>query len=100
MLHNPQSTAKIPGHPIHPMLIPFPIAFFVGAFLTDLAFWRAGRDFWAEASVWLIGAGLLMAALGSHCAHRPGSVARSSSHSSLHGVERLGTCVSLSCGCG
>src|SRR5215468_4300337 len=26
---NPRSTASIAGHPIHPMLIPFPIAFFV-----------------------------------------------------------------------
>ncbi len=26
-----QGKATINGHPIHPMLIPFPIAFFVGA---------------------------------------------------------------------
>jgi uncharacterized membrane protein len=65
MEHNPQSTAKIAGHPIHPMLIPFPIAAFVGAFLTDLAFWQTGRDFWAEAGLWLIGAGLVMAALAA-----------------------------------
>jgi hypothetical protein len=36
---NPRSTASIAGHPIHPMLIPFPIAFFVGRF----AIWSIGR---------------------------------------------------------
>jgi uncharacterized membrane protein len=65
MSSNPESTARIAGHPIHPMLIPFPIAFFVGAFLTDLAFWQTGREFWAEAGLWLIGAGLVMAALAA-----------------------------------
>jgi uncharacterized membrane protein len=29
---NPRSTASIAGRPIHPMLIPFPIAFFVAVF--------------------------------------------------------------------
>jgi uncharacterized membrane protein len=47
------------------MLIPFPIAAFVGALLTDIAFWQTGRDFWAEAGLWLIGAGLVMAALAA-----------------------------------
>ena len=37
--HNPQSAAKIAGHPIHLMLVPFPITFFASAFLTDLVFW-------------------------------------------------------------
>src|SRR4030095_3664251 len=61
---NPKSTASIAGHPLHPMLIPFPIAFFVLAFLCDLAFWRTGDAFWATAALWLLGAGLIMAALG------------------------------------
>ena len=30
---NPKSTAQIAGHPLHPMIIPFPIAFFVSTFL-------------------------------------------------------------------
>jgi uncharacterized membrane protein len=42
---NPKSTAQIAGHPIHPMLIPFPIACFVLAFVSDLAFWKASNDF-------------------------------------------------------
>lgn len=57
------STAAIGGHPIHPMLIPFPIAFLVGALVTDLAFWASFDPFWATASLWLVGAGLVMGVL-------------------------------------
>jgi uncharacterized membrane protein len=64
-LENPKSTVEIAGHPIHPMLIPFPIAFFVGAFAADLAFWRTGDGFFANGALWLIGAGLVMAALAA-----------------------------------
>jgi uncharacterized membrane protein len=53
------STAEIAGHPIHPMLVSFPIAFLIGAFLSDLAFWGTNDGFWARASAWLIGAGLV-----------------------------------------
>jgi uncharacterized membrane protein len=62
---NPKSTAQIAGHPIHPMLIPFPVAFFVGAFVCDLAFWGTGNAMWATGGIWLLGAGLIMAALAA-----------------------------------
>lgn len=62
---NPRSTAQIAGHPIHPMLIPFPIAFFVATFVCDLVFWRTGDAGWATATLWLLGAGLIMAALAA-----------------------------------
>ena len=62
---NPKSTAQIAGHPVHPMLIPFPIACFVLAFISDLAFWKTSSDFWASASLWLLGIGLIMAALAA-----------------------------------
>ena len=65
---NPRSTARIGGHPIHPMLIPFPITCLVGAFVTDLIFLNTGNDGFATASHWLIGFGigtaLLAAAFG------------------------------------
>lgn len=54
-----KSTASIMGHPIHPMLIPFPIAFLVGAFAADLAYWLTSDRFWAQAAAWLVGAGLV-----------------------------------------
>jgi uncharacterized membrane protein len=62
---NPRSTASIAGHPIHPMLIPFPIAFFVGTFACDLVYWQTSNSAWAAATPWLLGAGLVMAALAA-----------------------------------
>jgi uncharacterized membrane protein len=62
---NPKSTATVGGHPIHPMLVPFPIACFTGAFVTDIVFVYGGGAGWATASNWLLGIGLLMAALAA-----------------------------------
>src|SRR4051794_21063923 len=62
---NPQSTARLMGHPIHPMLVPFPIAFFIGALLADLAYLKTAEPFWATAAAWLLGAGLVGAALAA-----------------------------------
>ena len=62
---NPRSTASIAGHPIHPMLIPFPIAFFVATLACDIGFWITGSGGWFEPTLWLLGAGLIMAALAA-----------------------------------
>ena len=62
---HPRSTARIGTHPIHPMLVPFPIVCFVGAFVTDIIYTRNLDPGWATASVWLLGAGLVMAALAA-----------------------------------
>lgn len=62
---NPRSTAKIAGHPLHPMFIPFPIVFFVSAFAVDLAFLSQGDRVLAVAAMWLLGAGLVGAALAA-----------------------------------
>src|SRR3954468_1139409 len=62
---HPHSTAKIADHPIHPMLIPFPIVCFVGTFVTDIVYSRNLDPGWATASHWLLGVGLVMAALAA-----------------------------------
>jgi uncharacterized membrane protein len=59
------SKAVIAGHPIHPMLIPFPVAFLVGALVTDIIFMRTGDTFWSRTSLWLIGAGVVTALLAA-----------------------------------
>jgi uncharacterized membrane protein len=64
-LSNPKSTAQIGGHPIHPMLVPFPIVCFVGTFVVDLMYLNTGDQGWADASRWLLGFGLLTAALAA-----------------------------------
>jgi uncharacterized membrane protein len=62
---NPVSTANILGHPLHPMLIPFPIAFLVATLVCDLVFWATANLAWATASLYLLGAALVMAALAA-----------------------------------
>lgn len=59
------STAKIGNHPIHPMLVSFPIAAFVGTLVVDIAYIQTSDLFWFTASKWLLGAGLVMAALAA-----------------------------------
>jgi uncharacterized membrane protein len=62
---NPHSTAEVAGHPLHPMIVPFPIAFFVATLATDLIYLQSGRPGFADASVWLLGAGIAMALLAA-----------------------------------
>jgi uncharacterized membrane protein len=62
---NPRSTAQIFGHPIHPMLVPFPITCFVGAFVTDIVYSQTANLTWQYFSIWLISAGLVMGGLAA-----------------------------------
>lgn len=59
------SAAQISGHPLHPMFVPFPIAYLVGASVTDLANFMTGDLFWARMSAWLILAGLVTGAIAA-----------------------------------
>lgn len=54
-----QSTVAIAGHPLHPLIVTFPIALLVSALGTDLGYWLTQDNFWARASVWLLGVGFL-----------------------------------------
>lgn len=63
--NHPRSTAKIGGHPIHPMLIPFPIVCFIGALVTDIVFLNNHDPGWATASRYLLAVGLVFAALAA-----------------------------------
>ena len=55
-----KSKAVIKGHPLHPMLIPFPFAFLTGAVAFDVLAWLA-RD----QSFWTTGGYLLLAGIGT-----------------------------------
>ncbi|MEQ9550078.1 MAG: DUF2231 domain-containing protein [Coleofasciculus sp. G3-WIS-01] len=55
------SSVAIFGHPIHPIIVIFPIAFLSGLAGTDIGYWLTHDVFWARASVWLLGVGLLSA---------------------------------------
>ena len=62
---NPQSTAHIIGHPLHPALITIPIGFFLATLLFDVIFWLTGDQAFATGALWLLGVGLLGAALAA-----------------------------------
>jgi uncharacterized membrane protein len=57
----PATTAKIGEHPVHPMLIPFPIALLVATFACDLIFWMTANRFWADAAYWSLVAAIVTA---------------------------------------
>ncbi|QDP26920.1 DUF2231 domain-containing protein [Bradyrhizobium cosmicum] len=59
------STAQIAGHPIHPMLVPIPIACFVGALLTDIAYTVTAEIMWADFSAWLLIVGVTFGVLAA-----------------------------------
>lgn len=48
------------AHPLHRILTAYPIACFSGAFVTDIVYLNTAVIMWADFSVWLITAGLVM----------------------------------------
>jgi len=60
-MSNPRSTAQIAGHPIHPMLVPFPIAFFTATLVCDLVYRQNADPFWFTATQYLLAGGIVMA---------------------------------------
>lgn len=62
---HPQSTAKIGGHPIHPMLVQFPIVCFILTLVADIGYLQAHDHPWATASRILLIIGLVMGALAA-----------------------------------
>lgn len=62
---HPRSTARIGDHPIHPMLVSFPIVLFIGTLVTDIIFVSTDNVMWAIASRYLLGVGIIMAALAA-----------------------------------
>jgi uncharacterized membrane protein len=60
-----RSTAQIAKHPVHPMLVPFPIACFVGALVTDIVYCATAEMMWADFSTWLLVVGVIMGVLAA-----------------------------------
>lgn len=60
-----RSTASLFGHPIHPMLVPFPIVCFIGALVTDIAYLRTANMMWANFSAWLLAVGVFFGGLAA-----------------------------------
>jgi len=51
------SRASIGGHPLHPMIIHFPVAALLGLVAVDAAYWVTSDPFWSRAGLWLAGVG-------------------------------------------
>lgn len=60
-----KSKAVLLGHPVHPMLIPFPIAFLSGAMLFDAAGWLLGDQTWWATGGYLGAVGIATALLAA-----------------------------------
>ena len=59
------SSVAIAGHPIHPIIVVFPVAFLTAAAGSDLGYLLTKDFFWARASTWLIGLGLIAGILAA-----------------------------------
>jgi uncharacterized membrane protein len=55
-----ESRAKLFGHPIHQMLIVFPLGLLATALMFDVVQLVSGNGYWSEIAYWLIGAGAVM----------------------------------------
>jgi uncharacterized membrane protein/nitrite reductase/ring-hydroxylating ferredoxin subunit len=60
-----KSKANIKGHPLHPILVSFPIAFFTGGFLLDVVSLSTGKDSYAQAAVYSVTGGLIFAVIAA-----------------------------------
>ena len=62
---SPGRPLSVAGHSIYPALLPIPIVCFIGALLTDLAYFASANVMWANFSIWLITAGLVIGGLAA-----------------------------------
>ncbi len=54
-----ESRAKTMGHPIHPILIPFPLGLLSTSVIFDVVYLLTGNGKWSEISFWMIAAGVI-----------------------------------------
>jgi len=54
------SKVTVMHHPLHPMVVVFPISFLMFTLVTDAAYWYLRDAFWAQASFWLVAAGFVL----------------------------------------
>lgn len=64
-LHLKESKIALAGHPIHAMLVAFPIALTMSVLGADLAYWWTGDVFWATAAGWATFGAFIMAVLAA-----------------------------------
>jgi uncharacterized membrane protein len=60
-----ESRAKLLGHPVHQMLVVFPLGLLAGAVGFDVAYLVTRDGRWAETAYWLIGVGVITGLLAA-----------------------------------
>ena len=60
-----ESRAKLFGHPIHQMLIAFPLGLLAMAVIFDLAAIVSSTAYWAEIAYWMMASGLITALIAA-----------------------------------
>lgn len=58
-----QSRIAVASHPIHAMLVAFPISAALGTLGSDFIYWWTGDAFWLRAALWASGAGFFVGLL-------------------------------------
>lgn len=53
--HDTSSTVAVAGHPIHAMLVAFPIALVISTLGCDVFYWWSADPFWTRAALWASG---------------------------------------------
>lgn len=61
----PATVALPKRHQLHPVLVPIPIVFFIGTFLTDIAYWMTDDIMWDRFSIWLVTIGFITAVIAA-----------------------------------
>ena len=88
-----ESRAKLFGHPIHQMLVPFPFGLLATAVIFDAAHLIGGNGYWSEIAFWMIAAGvvggLVAAPFGLIDWTKIPAGTRAKRIGSLHGVGNL-----------
>jgi uncharacterized membrane protein len=64
-LHDVESRIAIAGHPVHAMLVAFPIALTMSVLGADLLYWWTGDPFWPRAAGWAAFGAFVMGVLAA-----------------------------------
>lgn len=59
------SGLQVKNHPVHPMIVMFPIAFWIGALIGDVAYLATGSFFWYSFAFVSMGFGLILGAVAA-----------------------------------
>ena len=60
-----ESRAKLFGHPIHPMLIVFPLGLLAMALIFDIIHLVTAQGYWSEIAYWMMAAGVISGLLAA-----------------------------------